>query len=212
MELVFWAGVNYIIYQISRVRLVYYLEYMVIALYIVFVKYEWIPFAKRALYDLHMMVFPVVFVGWIGFNRIYNQSNDWMAKINDILTNRLALGYQALTQYDPTLFGQYIKMGTIKVEGGKYYFYIDSGFLYSFMAYGLVFTIAVLVMYSMISRYAAKENQRVLLVWLWAVLIFSLVNNTWLDVGFNPILMAFPILLSYGSIRDENAVAMLLKN
>lgn len=203
LELLFWAGVNYLMQQIFQVRLVYYLEYIVLALYILFVKMDFPILGKRLLCHVTTAAFPVSFSAWVLFNRVYDGHTSWMQKINLWLSGRLWLGNYALTRFELKFFGQYIKTGKVKMDIGEDYFYIDSGFLYSLMAYGLVFTIVVLLMYSVLSRYAFKMNQRVLLIWLVAIICFSLVNNTWVDVGFNPLLMAFSILLSRGTLEEH---------
>lgn len=202
LELLFWAAVNYGIYYVAQVRLVCYLEYIVLILYVLFVKFEWLTFGKGILCGLFTGAFPLVFGGWAIFNRLYDPGNAFLAKLDGWLSNRLTLGYRALTEFDLTIFGQYIKMGKVKRDSWEGYFYIDSGFLYSLVAYGLLLTLVVLIMYSVISHYAVKHNQRVLFVWLCAIIIFALINNTWVDVGFNPLLMAFPILLNRGTLEE----------
>ena len=122
----------------------------------------------------------------------YNKFNKIYKELNVLFSGRLSLSNTAIQRYPIKLLGQYIEM-----NGNSYglyssnYFYIDSGFLYSILGYGLIFTIIVIFMYSYLFKYACQNNNKVLFIWLTAILVFTVINNTWISLNYNPILLSF---------------------
>ena len=74
------------------------------------------------------------------------------------------------------------------------YFFIDSGYIYAILGYGLIFSVIVVLMYSCLCRFACEKNDKALLIWLISVLLFTISNNTWAELPMNPILVIFPIM------------------
>ena len=77
----------------------------------------------------------------------------------------------------------------------KKYFYIDSGFVYAILGYGVVFTVIILLIYSILTRWAYLQKDSTMLVWLLAVMLFSVVNNTWIGITYNPALLYFFVVM-----------------
>lgn len=83
------------------------------------------------------------------------------------------------------------------------YFYIDSGYIYAILGYGVLFTLVVIFMYSYLIYYATKRNDKNLFIWLIIVLVFTVVNNTWVSLAVNPVLMCFPIVFRSRNSMEE---------
>lgn len=103
--------------------------------------------------------------------------------INELLTNRLQLTYDAIQDYGIKLFGQ-----AINWVGGAIYFekeyvdynYVDSSYMQIMLSYGIVLLIMILAGYYLIGRIIVKEK-----AWyLGLVIILSAVHST-----FDPQLM-----------------------
>lgn len=128
---------------------------------------------------------------------IYNASSSLIVAINLIFNSRASQGYQALNKYGINLFGHQIEMyGTYSLKYGNAnkmiglsYLYIDNGYLYSLLAYGIVFTVFLLIVYTGLFNFSRTRN-KILYIWIFAVLIFDLVNNSFLAIEYNPIILA----------------------
>lgn len=103
--------------------------------------------------------------------------------INELLTNRLQLTYDAVQDYGIKLFGQ-----AINWVGGAVYFekeyvdynYVDSSYMQIMLSYGIVLLIMIIVGYSLLGKMVVKEK-----AWyLGLVIILSAVHST-----FDPQLM-----------------------
>ncbi len=184
-------AINFILYKLSTLRLVYYLVCFVLIAYVLLVKFKFINLRNKLLITGSVMLFPVLFVVSIWMYYSFTINNDMFVKLNQLLSERLILGNQALNHYSINLFGNRIET----IRTANEYFYVDSGFLYSILGYGLLFSGMALGIYMYLCKYAAKSNNKVLFIWLFAVALFSVINNTWVSLYINPILLYFPILL-----------------
>ena len=122
--------------------------------------------------------------------------------INDLLTNRIQLSYDAVQKYGIKLFGQ-----AINWVGGAIYFekeyvdynYVDSSYMQIMLSYGIVLLIAIIIGYYLIGRMIVKEK-----AWyLGLVIILSAVHST-----FDPQLMwiqynVYFLTLGYLFIPDK---------
>ncbi len=82
-----------------------------------------------------------------------------LAEINDLLSGRLRLANTALQSYPIKLFGQPIQMIAFGGKEGNnlsysaidrsLYFYIDSSYIYILLRYGILFTIILLILFTL---------------------------------------------------------------
>ncbi len=195
VEIICVFVLNFAVYRVFTVRLSMLICIMFLVLYALMVKLRVLCLdsfkfrtAAKLLFPL-LCVFAIVCV--IKFDPL---SSTWNA-INGVLSNRLSLSQEAMNIYRIPLFGQYIEMhGAASILQGGYegeYFYIDSGYIYSLLGYGLVFTLLVIAMYTYLACMSCYYRDKTFFVWLIAVAVFSLVNNTWVDIYYNPALLCF---------------------
>lgn len=207
-----WIGlmiiflINYILYKMSTLRLVFYLVCIVLILYVLLIKFKLFYLRHKSLVFLSVLVFPLFFFVSLWMNYSYSKTNELFIKLNQLLSDRLSLGNQALSQYSINLFGNRIET----INTTNEYFYVDSGFLYSFLGYGLLFSGMALLIYMFLCKYAASTNNKALFIWLLAVAIFSVVNNTWISLYINPVLLYFPILLKKRNANIEQVWEQIL--
>lgn len=182
---------NYAIYKYSTLRLTYYLIYLAIFLYIILVKFHWIKLSRKIYRPLSWIIYPALFGITIWLHKSFSYNNSMLATLNRLLSDRLRLGQIALSKYPVRLFGNHIITNT--GETGEY-FYVDSGFLYSLLGYGLVFTIVSLAIYMLLFRHSMMKNDKELFIWLITVALFSTTNNVWITIETNPIILYYPIV------------------
>lgn len=149
---------------------------------------------KNQIIEVVLVLFPLIIcvICW-GLTIIYTDSNSLLFKIDQgIFSNRLALGKQAVNDYEFTLFGQYVYekgFGAIK-EWDGFYFFIDCSYVSIGMKYGLllltniVFGI-VFIMCKMISKHK----------YYWAIMLFlicvqSMMEHHFIQYWYNPMLLA----------------------
>lgn len=189
VELIIIFLINIWLYSVTTLRLTYYLTLLVLGLYVILVKLDFIDLRKRAYVVLSVFLYPIMFGFTVWMNWIYDPSVPVLARLNTVLTGRLSLGHEGLERYEIGLFGQKIQTSA----GQDSYFYIDSGYMYSLLGYGILFTFLILSMYAFLCRYAACNNHKPLFIWLITIAAFSFINNAWISLYMNPILMLFPV-------------------
>lgn len=185
--------INQIIFSFSTTRLTYYIFLGVLALYVVFVKLSLFKDVNRGLLKAFALVaYPSAFAVTIWSAWHYSNESEFWKSADDLFNTRISLSNKAFGMYSVKPFGQYIKM-----LGNAYgnnvtqytYFYIDSGYVYSLLGYGIVFTAVLLSAYSFLMWYACRTNNKPLLVWTFALLVFTVINNAWTSITYNPLLM-----------------------
>ena len=185
--------INQIIFSFSTTRLTYYIFLGVLALFVVFVKLSVFKNVNRGIFKLIAVIgYPSAFAVAIWSAMHYNNESEFWKSADDLFNTRISLSHKGFEMYDIKLFGQYIKM-----LGNAYgnnvtqytYFYIDSGYVYSLLGYGIVFTAVLLAAYSFLMWYACRSNNKPLLVWAFALMVFTVINNAWTAITYNPLLM-----------------------
>lgn len=183
--------VNSVIFETCYIRLVYYLVMIVIILHFFVRRMSRIKVSSKFFVDYFSAIaFPSAFIVSLFATIGYRPYNVVWRTINKILSGRLYFMNLAFTRYPPKLLGQLIEMeGNSATRTVVNYFYIDSGFVYSLLGYGIVFTMILILFYSAILKYSCIKDNVELFVWCIGVLLFSLINNTWVSLNYNPLLM-----------------------
>ncbi len=110
------------------------------------------------------------------------------------LWSRFNYTQQAIDDYGIHPFGSDIKMlGNTQLMYGEAEssFYIDSGYMYILLAYGICMTVLLLFLYSVILRYISLKEESFLFVWLMAYLFMDVINNYTIDIYNIPVILLF---------------------
>lgn len=208
-----WGIIQYIVYYFSTLRLTLYLSIISIGLFFIVDKVKGLKLNKKFFVFGSIILFPLGACICAYVMYMYNASNVIWLTFNRFLNNRLYLSHLGLQRYPLKLFGQKIVTNTVIKNGyvqTSNFFYIDSGFVYSLLGYGVVFTVFLIIMYSYIMYSACKKNQKAIFIWGVMVCIFSLVNNTWVSITYNPLLFAFPLMIRE-SLRKNKVIKVVKK-
>lgn len=120
----------------------------------------------------------------------------------ETLNARFIYSALALKNYGVHLFGTEVQMvgSYLLTYGGATDpgIYIDSGYIYILVAYGLLFTALLLISHVALLKYLYKKNYIFCYLWLEILLLASNVNNFLLDPMFNPVLFLLPKAISEG--------------
>lgn len=139
--------------------------------------------------------YSLCYIGNFIFYYLYNPANPIWVIINQFSTGRLKIGNEAISDYKITLFGQKIIMyGNVERVYGNITTgqnYIDSGYLYSVLSYGIIFSLVLIICYTIIFRFLLKSNEKFLFGWMVMFMLLNIPNNYLLSIFINPLLLLF---------------------
>lgn len=208
MLLIIGLVINYILYKICTVRLVFYLYIMFLTLAILAKMFRW-KRKNKWINFVATIMFPAASATTILASiKLYRYSI--LLKLDNILNGRLAMNYRGFTQYNLKIFGQKIETSKEWIDENyiNHYFYIDSGYTYTLLCYGIIIFLILIFAYTMLSRYAVIRRDKKLLVCCMVICGFSIINNVLFNVNMNP----FPILAMNIFLSDKNYIREKLKS
>ena len=122
---------------------------------------------------------------------------DGYDELNTSMNGRLSINEEAFMRYDVTLWGNDLDFDTSEIT--KDYFYIDSGYLHVLLGDGLIFTVIILLLYSILTYKLFRSRAYYLYIW---ILIYAILN---ISNGFLVALLENPILLL--AFSDTEAIS-----
>ena len=205
-------GVNYYLYRLSTLRLTFYLTILIMVAYVLLVKLDLFDLSKKWIVRLSVLLYPAMFGLSVYSSLKYSPGKRKWRLLNELLSSRLELQSEGFRRYHVTLFGQVIEVRSL-INGivAQYnYFYIDSGFIFSLLSYGLIFTLMMVAVYSFLICRRCQKNDKIAVIWLGALAAFTVINNVWINIPYNCILMMF-MLEIVGKQEDAGQWGTLLK-
>lgn len=195
---------NYLWYhQVHCTELAYYVVILLLAAYICVYQFQWAHLQKKfwfffaTVLPAAMCFFTVLMV------LLYRQGCLPAVFLTAFpsIKQRLIYMVYAFNEYGIHLFGTSFRMyGNDVVRYGEVprnYFYIDSGYFFSLLAYGIVFTGVILILYTLLYRYLYWRNDKFLYIWFGVMVIASTTNNFLLSVTYNPLIYLIPRAIAY---------------
>lgn len=197
---IFGAAVVFVInYKLTTQRLVFYLGILVIILCVVIIKLKLLDITSTYCKIYSWLSVWICAVIAIGLSYFYNSQNSIMRIIDEITTRRLYYGNLGFSRYGVHFFPQRVVMyGASKVafENASEYFFLDSGYVASLICNGIILTLVFLVLYSVMCYSVCVRNQKALFIWLISIIVFAMINDSWILIRDNPLILAAPTLLS----------------
>lgn len=144
-----------------------------------------------------ILAMPVMSIVSLIFTWQYNEQ-EWLQKVNTLLTNRLVIGSQILQERGLSLFGQCFDMlgggGSIGYKSG--YYFIDNAYLLIAIRYGVILLVLVNVFY-VFSVFQAKKkmNRRLMNVFL-LIAVQAVVEHHMIEVWLNIFLISAVLNMS----------------
>ena len=200
---------SYYLLRLTTISLVFYLTIITIVLYYLIRKYPLISINRKWVKRLSTYIPSACAIASFYMMVNYNPSNPRWLVLNVFSNGRIRFMHEGFLRYPITLFGQYIEMqgnSAIKQRVGAY-FYIDSGFVYSLLGYGLLLTIVAIVLYSILFRFSCAQDDKMLFIILVILMLFTVSNNVWLSLYYSPvILMSHPAIKATHSLKPEKRI------
>ncbi|MBY4986059.1 hypothetical protein K6V35_06290 [Streptococcus suis] len=128
---------------------------------------------------------------------LYDTRLPLMYQLNNLLTGRLQLGYQARSLYGVKLFGQEIRWVTAdylgKITGAL--LYVDASFLNILLNYGAVFLVLIVLGFWKLSKTNPYKNIYYSIS-IMIIFLHSMWDPQFLELWFNPFLLFLTIFIS----------------
>ena len=180
--------VHILVYKICTVRLVLYVYilFLILILMLNFIKRKHYKFLGRVATFLYPVTGALVIVASFKY-----KDSAILSVINLMINYRLQFNLQGFERYGVTLFGQKIEntQGYIDENFVNHYFFIDCGYVYMLIGYGLILFIIIMLIYTLLSRYAVKTYDIKLMSWCFTICVFSIINNIMFNTALNPLLI-----------------------
>ena len=126
---------------------------------------------------------------WATFS--YDPSNLYWIASDILLSGRLGLGYDAISEFGISWLGQPVEMhGAIDAGGLMEYNFVDSSYVQFLIRYGIVFISFLVLLFMRLSADAAKRNDNVLLIAIMIAGITGIVAQFVFDYKYCVLLLA----------------------
>lgn len=130
--------------------------------------------------------------GFVGVAYFYNLEEEWLLKLNNMLSGRIEISKTAFDMYDIKLFGQFIpEVGNgHAVEFRPNYFFLDDSYVRILLEYGVILFVIVLMIFTVIIRQAKKRNDFLLVLCVVCLAVQSIMEHHLINVAYNSIMLA----------------------
>lgn len=133
------------------------------------------------------------------------QDSGFMAKLNDILSGRLANAAEAWQKYGLTLFGQNIVWTGqgITYKPSMHYLYVDCSYLNVLLNYGLVFLLLVFIWCRQVILDLYRRYDMLYLAFFVVILLFSFLEVRLVNPLYDPFIIAAGSYMGLAARRKE---------
>lgn len=183
--------INIMLYQITSTRLTFllFIIFFFTYFFIMGTKY----FDNNSFWRMcGTFCYPLCALFVINLSVYHTDKIFWRNFVNVLLMNRPLMGQRALEEYGLHLLGVEMKFNT---GGVNDYFYVDSGYMYVLLMYGIIIFFVLMIMYSLLTRYFVINKEKELFIWSVIMAIFSIINNAMFGIVYNPLILLMPELV-----------------
>lgn len=198
--------VNYYIYKLTATRNPFYLTTLLLLYLLVdkfmdvnFLKVKWASF-------LTMISIPFAAIVSIYFGYTFKYTS-FYSMLNWVLSSRLSLGNKAIQMYGLKWLGQPIEF----VGGGDMagaiqgYNYVDNGYLQMAILDGIIFSIIILILFFLCSKWIVRNKNRFYAVCIIVIAVHSMVDPQFIYLWVSPF-----ILLCSSVFNEQNDLENML--
>lgn len=170
---------------ISATRLQLLLSLAFILFFVFAYKLNFVSFKKKVWKYFALFFYPVAFIFYITLSLVSFLLPDVQDFWDDEFNGRMGQTIIGFAQYGISLWGNKLEMvGSATAETTmQEYFYIDSGYAYWILAYGVIFTLFILFSYSYVFKRAYEAKETFLFFWL-ALFAVANINNDFFSLSY----------------------------
>ena len=159
-------------------------------------KYSIITFQNKVWNIITYALFPFFQILSFVMAILYGRNSQLAYMLNVLFSGRLKYMYYGYANYGMHLLPQYINMnGASNSVLQNEYFYIDSGYMYSALCFGLLCTIVFNIMYIFLFKRSWEMKDKFMYIWLIVISIMCLSNNFIISIILNPITLLIPSIV-----------------
>ena len=152
-------------------------------------------------YNYISLILPVLMAMFIIIiSYCYNSDNIIMAKINSVLTGRLALGKNAINEFGFTFMARALPLVGGEPLDGSTYNFVDSSFLLYLLNFGIIFFILLMALLEYFANLINLKKDTYMLLVFCIFIIHSTFDPQLLNLCFN----YFLLVLSYKNTKINN--------
>ncbi|SFG36674.1 hypothetical protein [Oribacterium sp. WCC10] len=126
-----------------------------------------------------VFIHPVCVAVSLWFTMTYDESVQWMGKLNSMVGTRISLQQRAFKSFGVKLLGQNIQFvgaglgldGVPVDQTGGAYNYVDNLYMLTILRYGVLFSAVALILLVIMMVYCYKKKMR---LWLWMLALYAL--------------------------------------
>lgn len=143
----------------------------------------------------------------------YNGNSSLFSKLNQLLSQRLLLGNNALSYYGLKMFGQKIEWigsggsGIYRTFDQIDYNYVDCSYLQYTLSFGVIFMLMIILLYILAVKHEYLENRNYSLFISAVVFVISIIEPRLLNIQMNP----FILLLGSIIMLSNKEIIKLIK-
>lgn len=133
----------------------------------------------------------------------YNPLNSLWSKMDRILSYRISLSYQGISQYGLPAFGTTVYESGAGMGGNTaYYFFLDSSLIRIAIKYGWIFLSVITYIYYLCMDKAIRYHKDYIIIVLLVMVIYGVVEHHLLELAYCPIWC-----MLFSRMTDDHAVA-----
>jgi hypothetical protein len=175
--LAFLFGANYWYYRMTDTNLIFYLICVMFLLYVLCVKFNLNLFADNILIRfLASIGYPLLCVFTYVVAVLYDPKNSMWVRIDDWTHTRVQQMSKGVTRLGVHLLGQVLEENPNAADMSRY-FYIDSAYMKNLLKFGIIYTVLLMIVFSIMFRAAVRAGDRVMCIWLFCTAAYSVFNN-----------------------------------
>ena len=187
---------NYLIYKYTNTRVAF-LEtslLLIFAFLVRFLKINFLKFKINRIIVSLIFVLCLLFSIWITVN--FTNSVEWMRKINVALNYRMAYAHDAFIKYGINLLGSSVQWVLVTTSSQRY-FYVDSSYIQIIIQYGIIVTIIIISLFTLLMLVNVQEGNQVALVVLGMIALHSITDPQLFNLAYNPFILSLGSSITY---------------
>lgn len=210
-EIIVLLGINYWLFVLTTTRAAFLITAIVL-IFALFFKYVKIGKFFSGMFSLFTPYSVVIAIFGIFLCSYYYGEFIVLDKLNDILTQRLQLGHEALGTYNLSLLGQsipdFIGPEQIYVNPNLEYNYVDSAYLQMLLKNGILFISIICIEFALLGYKIIRQRDYYLAFMIIIIAVNAITEPQFLHINFNPFILYFITFLSTydhkGVIHEQN--------
>lgn len=135
----------------------------------------------------------------------YNGNSSLFSKINQLLSQRLLLGNNALSYYGLKMFGQKIEWigsggsGIYRNFEQIDYNYVDCSYLQYALSFGVLFMLVIVLLYVLAIKHEYFESRKYSLFIFAVVFVISIIEPRLLNIQMNPFILLLGSIITFSN-------------